>query len=785
MPTRSGAPEGARALLLATTVLGAAAMLGAPAGAAAQTPPGAPAKPASANAAPPAAPTAAPPIEEVKVTARRRTEKLQRVPVALTVISGAELKRQNLNTVQDILSEVPSADFRTSSSNKDRTIFVRGLGTISTSPGVEPSVSTVVDGVVLARAGQATVDLVGLDQIEVLRGPQGTLFGKNASAGVVNITTRNPTQDFHAFLDAGYFSGGDEYRVEGGVSGTIAPNVTGVFGVLAGGYGGNVHNQVNGQDVNGYTHDGFRSKVAWQPSDDLNVMLEADYLKSVDTIPNGVFEATSREAYPTDIVTPNPGLATVLRDAGITAGTDNRTIANNITSGADDDNGGLSLTVDKKLGDYDLTSITAWRIWHNTQRQDYDQISQITKTLPQVADRGDLLFDQVTEETRIASPKGGLIDYVAGFYYALAVDNEQYDRHVYSLGSGGALVNNRGLAQYGTDGNNLALFGEANVNFTPDFRAILGLRLVHDDLSYTFGRVATAATTGVRGDFNSQGHDNQFDYSDRIGLQYDITPQANAYFTYSRGYKGPAYNVFFNMNRTVNAAGLVTADDTRVLSPETSNAFEIGLKARALQGHVQANLAAFIEDFSNYQANFLDNAGGALVTRLINAGSVSSRGVEGDLTARPIDHLDLTGLFAYTDAHIDTFNCPAGAAASCNVNGEPLPFAPLWKLDARARYDIKLTDAYDLAVATDFDWQTKTQYQLTETPDTVQKAYGIWNASLTLADFDQGWRVAGLVKNILDTHYSSYLAYGSLAGVVRYVPRDDHRYFGIELHKDF
>ncbi len=738
---------------------------------------------ASQSAAPTSPATAAPAgtgLENIVVTARRRSEPLQKVPVAVTVLSAATLKRDNLNSVQDILAQVPSADFRTSSSNKDRTIFIRGIGTISTSPGVEPSVSTVLDDVVLLRAGQSTLDLAGLDQVEVLRGPQGTLFGKNASAGVVNITTHEPTRDFHAYADVAGFSGGGEYRLEGGVSGTLAPNLTATTSLLAGGFGGNVYNAYNGKEVNGYIHDGFRSKIEYQPSDDLKIRLELDYLKSHDTVPNGVFSSTSQTAFPSGLGTQSPLLQSDLAASGVVAGTGNTTISNNTPSTANDDNGGISLRIDKQFGGYTLTSITAYRLWHNTQHQDYDQTSVLAPKYPQLADTGYLLFNQFTQEARLASPKGGFVDYQLGFFYALAVDSEQYDRSILRL-VGPGQVGNVGQAQYGTDGNDVALFGEANFHFTDRFRGVAGVRVVGDTLDYQNGRISNSAVslTGIAPSFHSKGGTNVISYSDRFGLQYDLDPQSMAYFTYSRGYKGPAYNVFFNQ----------TALQTNVLKPETSNAYEIGLKSRLLHDRVQANFAGFIQDFSDYQANFASDVAGALVTRLINAGTVSTKGVEGDLTARPVHNLDLTGLFAYTEATVDQFACPPNAATSCNINGEPLPFAPRWKLDARARYTIPVNDRYSVGLNTDFNWQSSTQYQLTETANTVQKAYGIWNASIGLANLDQNWRVTGLVRNLLDTHYASYLVNGNLngalGGTVRYVPRDDSRYFGVELHKDF
>lgn len=159
-------------------------------------------------------------LQAVTVTATRREESLQKVPVAVTVVDGEQLERDNRNGVASIAQQVPTLNFRTGASNKDTSLFVRGVGTISTSPGVEPTVATVVDGVVYGRPGQATLDLLDLDRIEVLRGPQGTLFGKNASAGVLNIITKAPTDQTHGYIDQSYYSG-NESRTRFGIGGSL------------------------------------------------------------------------------------------------------------------------------------------------------------------------------------------------------------------------------------------------------------------------------------------------------------------------------------------------------------------------------------------------------------------------------------------------------------------------------------------------------------------------------------------------------------------------------------
>jgi len=733
---------------------------------------------ASASDAPAPAPAAASTLDEVVVTSRHREESLQKVPISIAVVNGAQAAAKNLNDIGDISSEVPSVDFRTGASNKDRTIFIRGVGTISTSPGVEPSVSTVVDGVVLARPGQATEDLLAIDRIEVLRGPQGTLFGKNASAGVINIVTKSPTSTLTGAVDASYYEG-NEYRLAGYVSGPLVDGLKGFASLFAGHYDGNVYDLATQQKVNGYDHEGGRVKLVANPTPDLTLTLAGDYTHSLDSTPNGVWASSSQTSYPTGVVTPNAALASALSAQGITPSADNRTISDNVHTNVHDDNGGASLQADWNIGKgYTVTSISAGRSWSNKQFQDYDQTSTLTASLPQVQDTGQVSFHQTSEELRLASPKGQFIDFVAGFYYLNAVDTETYERAVARL-VGGANTYDQGVNNYGSSDSNYALFGEANLNFTKNFHAILGLRGVTDDLSYYTNRVSTATAThtvtGVQPSFQDSGSSTRSGLAGRAGLQYDLTPDVSTYATYSHGYKGPAYNVFFNE----------ALSNTGLLSPETSNAYEIGLKSRAFDNRLQLDVAGFITDFNNFQANSTQIIAGALVTNLVNAGQVTSRGVEFDAIAKPAAGLTIDFNGAYDDAHIVNFPCPPGSAISCQVNGEPLPFAPRWKFHTEGDYRTPITDRFDLDLNTDYNWQSRTQYQLAETADTIQPAYGVWNAALGLIDTHSGWTTRLLVKNLLDQHYSSYLSHGNLAGVVRWVPRDDDRYVGVNVHKDF
>ncbi|MEN0036303.1 MAG: TonB-dependent receptor [Cellvibrio sp.] len=717
-------------------------------------------------------------LETVTVTATRRAESLQTVPVAVSVLKGDELAKTNRNSVATIAAVVPTLNFRTNASNKDASLFVRGVGTISTSPGVEPTVSTVIDGVVYARAGQATLDLFNIERIEVLRGPQGTLFGKNASAGVLNIVTKEPTADTTGFIDTSYFGGGDEKRISAGISGSLNDSARGSLAVLWGDYDGNVTNVFNGDKVNGYSKKGVRGKLVLTPTDDLKITLAADHLKSDDTIPVGVLYRNSTAAYPTGTVTPtNPAI--VAGGSPVVASEENREINHNLKTHVEDENQGLSAQLDWSLGEHTLTSITAYRTWENTQIQDGDRLSAVIPNVQvQSHDRGDVDFNQLSQELRLSSPKGNFVEYVAGLYYLTTEDDQTYRRDIITV----AGVPHTGVADFSVETTSYSAFGETTFNFTDRFRGLVGLRWTNDDIEFTHARVSTstASQAGIRPAESGSGSTSEDEVSGRAGVQFDLTEDVLTYFTYSQGYKGPAYNVFFNA-AAVNG-------DYLPLAPETSDSFELGLKSTLFDNRLRFNAAVFDTTYDNYQANFRDVVGGTVVTRLINAGEVSSKGVEVDFEAKITPQFTLSGAIAKIDARIDEFKIPSGLTpaqiAAASVNGKPLPFSPDVKGSLQANYAIELGNGLIIDLGTDYNWQSEVQYDLSQTPDTIQDSYGIWNASIALSDPDKGWRVALLGKNLADESYAAFLQQAN-GGLYRAVPRDDERYFGVNARWDF
>ncbi|MEO1580458.1 MAG: TonB-dependent receptor plug domain-containing protein, partial [Pseudomonadota bacterium] len=354
-------------------------------------------------------------LEEIKVTAQKREENISDVPIGLTVLSEDQIEASFARNIEDLQALVPAVSFRTGNTTRNSALTVRGIGTISFSIGAEPSVSTVVDGVVLGRSGQAFADLYDLERIEVLRGPQGTLFGKNASAGVVNITTRKPTESFEAQL-MGTFYQDNEYMTRARVSGPIAGNeeLRGSLTVVQSQFDGYIQNVFNNETVNGYDKSGVRAMLDYDISDRTSVLfIYEDYEADNDC-------CADLEARPSGR---NP--ASEAAPSGTGLDLDQRFVDHDFETRTLDSFTGASIQIDTEFDSgHQLTSITAWRSWNNTEFREGDFTSIAGDSndpvfgVPfQLHDVGPQEWRQVSQELRLASPLGEAFEYQVGFFY--------------------------------------------------------------------------------------------------------------------------------------------------------------------------------------------------------------------------------------------------------------------------------------------------------------------------------------------------------------------------------
>ncbi len=720
-------------------------------------------------------------VSEIVVTAQKREERLQDVPVAVSVVSGDTLARSGAVNLEGAQYLVPTLNFRKSGTTINQTLFLRGVGTSTFSIAGEPSISTVVDGVVYSRSGEAFSDLIDVERIEVLRGPQGTLFGKNTSAGVINIVTRRPGDEFGGYGEAAYFSNGGEYRLRGAVDVPLGPQVKSRLTGFYGTYDGNIRNRATGDRVNGYEHWGVRGVVVADPTPNLSLTLIADYRESDDDCCAEVIGTLPSNLTATVLPTPR--------------GNRTREINQDLITQTTEKSGGVSLQADLSVGSHVVTYIGSYRQYDNTEIRDGDWLPTAYVGFNQLHDVGPQTSETLTHEVRLTSPADQFISYVLGAYYSKAETERVFTRNdlvctltptpatLTPCSTPGAVITMpTGTATFGSTFRNMAAFGQATANLSERLRLIAGLRYTSDELEVFHQRVTALAGPGINPSFGPfEGSTDNDNWSGRVGVQYDLAPESTVYGTYSRGYKGPAYNVFFNL----------TATGTNIIEPETADSYELGLKNTLLDGALVLNLAAFYAEYHNFQANNPDIVAGVLVTRFTNAGEISTRGIELDLLYRPMQDLNVSGGVAYTDAHVDQFRVPTnGNVTGVVPSGTPLAFAPKWKASLGVDYRIRTYGAFDLLLAAQGAYQSDQISQpdavLANRINTVIKGYGLLDLSAAITDKDDRYRLTFQVKNAFDRSFASSIVSGGPGGSYRYIiPREADRYYGLTARVNF
>jgi iron complex outermembrane recepter protein len=779
---------------------------------------------------------------EIIVTAQKRSERLQDVPLAVSVIGGDAIAASSKPSLEGATALIPSLNFVKAGTSLNQTLFLRGLGTTSLSIAFDPTVSTVLDGVVFSRSAEAFTDLVDIERIEVLRGPQSTLFGRNASAGVINIVSRKPGDTVGGEIEGAFFFGnGTEYRVRGAIDLPLGEKVRSRTTAFYDNYNGNIRNiapSVN-RRVNGLEHYGIRSIIEADASDTVKLTFIGDYHRNnddccADVIGGAPFFPFGSTAGTPGTPNPTP-LALIQTVLPTLRGDETRTINQNLITRTIETGYGFSGQADIELGTQIVTSITAYRNFANNEIRDGDFYPQAFINPPQSHDTGPQTGHTFSQELRLTSPGKQFFDYVLGAYYSNTYTKRVFRRdNTICAAAVGAVIPTTSLtpcssplaaasvaafgeATYDARAQNLAIFGQGTFNISDSFRLIAGARYTSDQIDVSFIRVTSpgnrasqpAFDGGVFAEYNrllqlgrapnaAQSAAAAFtngvplrtkttsdNFSGKAGLQYDFSRDVMGYASYTRGYKGPAFNLFFNLQPT----GL------RGLEPETSNAYEIGLKNSLLGGKLTLNLAGFYAKYDNFQANNPDtltiNGVTNTIGRFTNAGSVSTRGVEVDLSYRPSRDFSISGGAAYTDAKIDRFNPPPVRTLNDIVpNGTRLPYAPKFKGSLSVDYRIRTGGAFDVALGVQGNYQT--DQDATLTPDPVVRrvsridGYGIVNASIALVDADDKYKITFVARNLFDQSYAATIATGGPAGALRYqIPRDADRYFGIVAKINF
>ncbi|MGF7146568.1 iron complex outermembrane receptor protein [Sphingomonas zeicaulis] len=723
---------------------------------------------------------AAPPppsSDDIVVTAQKRSENLQDVPLAVTALSEGALGRAGVQNFSDLTKVVPSLTITPGDQPANSSIILRGVGTFAFSIGVEPAVAVVIDDVPVAFQAQAFTDLIDLERVEVLRGPQSTLFGKSASAGLVNITTARPSSDFTVKGDF-RIAENDEQRAAVALSGPITNTLSFRVSGDVSHFRGIVRDLENDQWLNGRKERGVRGKLLWEPTPELEVTLQARYRKT-DT---DCCISTLIAIDPTANFYNLPQFPQSVALEGITVDKHNLSIRTDDLVQSDTRDRGGSLRIAYDIGDHSLLSITSYNRFNLEDSQDLDGTA--VNLNPAVSpgapaggrvNFGEFAAKQWTQELRLISPDGNPLRYVAGLFFADSDLSRSYFRGpTIGRANWDAVASNR----------NYAVFGQATWEFIEETSLILGARLNREEISYVYNnRLNNQSFSGNNADTAFTG---------KIGLEHHFTPDIMAFGFYARGYKGQAYDLTSSFNAAIAAR--------QPIKPETSDDFEAGVRTQLFDRRLTLNLTLFNTTYDNFQAQEGEpTLAGAFI--LSNVGSVRTRGAELEGSLRVGDRLTLAGGLSYVDAKIREFDraqCYAGqtAAQGCvggvqDLAGGRLNNAPEWRGNIRGDYEVPLPSLpFDGLVSLSYTWQSKVNFALSGDPVTEQKAYGLANLQVGIRDRDDRYTLTLFVNNLFDQEYAAGLAnaqnyYGGRLAVNRNPARDFNRYGGIRLTTSF
>jgi iron complex outermembrane recepter protein len=752
---------------------------------------------ATAQAGPEAPPEQ---LEEITVTARYRTENLQETPIAITAISGEETEERGFNNVVDVTKSAPNVTLQQSGSNggKAAVAFIRGVGQSDFTLSFEPGVGFYLDDVYFGTIFGAMFDLGDIDRVEVLRGPQGTLFGKNSEGGAVRIFSTQPKGDDSGYFEAGYGSY-NRYMVKAAydfslVPETLALRVSGGsnrvdgyvtrydFVCLHPSEAGNLPRETVSPDCKLGTEGGddtvtLRANLLWTPNQDLRVTLAADSLDDKGeatptttlAIVNG--RGTPLYDYNTNVLmNPNSGFYTgVPIDSRFIPSNPYSNYAtfkdlstgisfnpvNNVTSW------GISNTVEWKAPlDLEVKNVLAYRAYSGSFVYDGTNAPLSTALYA----NPDFIHHQTSEELNLSGTTlGNALDWVTGVYY--------YDGYS-KQGNGPVLLTSSEIvapnpSPFCTTGCyglnfvtndpvtviNKSAFVHAQYHFTSAFTAELGVRYSDESKIYTFSRVLLPTNpldiifspiidpnypflAGFQNNPSATSTTSRFD--PKAALQYQWTPDLMTYVQYATGFKSGGINPH-----------PVYASQVLPFKAETLSSWEVGTKTEWFERRLRVNGAAFFSNYRDLQITVIGPAGADIVQ---NAGHVQISGVEGEIDAEPIARLVFDGSFGYLHYHTIELGSAAGVVGGPTLDTKP-PYIPDWKFNAGVQYGALFPDGGVLTPRIDWTCQTEVYNDPSNDPLARQGGYALVDTRLTWDTPKKTWQLAFSVQNTLNKLY--------------------------------
>ncbi len=703
-------------------------------------------------------------LADIVVTAQRREENLQRVPVAVTAASGEALQNLKIAQPSELIFIAPSLQQTATAGEIGATNFsIRGVGSAIFGNAIESSVGTVLDDVTLARPQLGVTQFFDIDNVQILRGPQGMLFGKNASAGVVSINTNRPRigETSLDFYDSTGFDDSVGAALVQNANATvnlpISSNAAARMSTFVVRNGSFIDYAGTAPNETGLTEYGGRLKMLWEPTDALAVYVAGDFV-TANGLGDGVF--TSRYNAPGGVYQLIQG------QYGIIASPTNLRIADGAPSRHHLDTGGEQANAKYTFASgYSLTNILAYRFYRDDGNNDFDQTPySLADTFVTSRD-----IKQTSEELRLASPNDGRFIYQVGLYYLNLSYPGSFIQGV-NLEPLFPPIPGKTLAgsnrYYHLSSQSKAAFGQGEFKIADGLSLLFGGRYTRDGtfVQNTYNDTGYVIPTVAAGVVANDVETNNFSY--KAGLNYQINPDIFAYAQYARGYKGPAF------------------DQTTLMAtkPEIPHSVEVGIKSTLFDRRLSVNLAAFHTIFDDFQAQAFYVPPGSNVGNFttVNAGSLRVQGLEADLRFIAIHGLTFTGGAAFTDGTYTSFvgapcypGQPTGASGrdvclpnqSSDVSGGRLANAPRFTINLAGEYEAKIGRGRAF-VGADIYNRSSLNFSATQDPKTEVGGITLVGTHIGYRDTDRRWELMVFARNLFDKRFATFITPNPVGTVV-------------------
>ncbi len=742
--------------------------------------------------------------EEIIVTARRRQETAQEIPIAVSVVGGDQIDNTGSFNVGRLQQLTPTLQFY-SSNPRNTSVNIRGIGVPFglTNDGIEQGVGIYVDDVYYSRVASATFDFLDVAQIEVLRGPQGTLYGKNTTAGAINITTRQPTFDLEGRAEVSIGNLGFK-QAKAAVGGPLSDTIAARVAVSGTSRRGTIFNVTSNNWINEQDNLGIRGQLLWRPNDNIDVTLSGDF--SVQNpeccaqiyVGTGLTQRALNRQY--------AALAAAQNYSVVSTNPFDRLTDVDANLNARNELGGAALKIKWDTGAGTLTSVTAWRYWDWVPSNDRDFTGLPITTRSENPSQQ----EQYTQEIRYAQT-GDRFDFVLGaFAYhqtirtqGLQVQGAAASRWLLTgaLAADPSVLN--GLTARNDirlDNTSAALFGQLSWKPFDGFAIQPGFRVNYDKKEGLYDSVVTngagqlvtfasadpriVAQRGVLAPQRFEAKFSDWNFSYDLTLSYEVAPNILAYATYAKSFKSGGINL--NGVPTDATGNPILA--AAVVKPESVNHYELGIKAQFLDRKATLNLSAFRTDIDDYQALVTNGQLGVLRGYLANANKVRTQGFEADFSLRPSERFNVYLNGTYVDAKYNRFPdapCPpelsggTASPANCDISGQRIPGVSKWSFSYGGEVNTPTSffgRKGQLYVGVDGNYRTGFSSNPTPSIYTNIEGYALTNYRVGFRT-DSGLNIFGYVRNLFDVDYFEQFAVPSgNTGLIVGQPGDPRTY---------